>query len=300
METNLSVNSDISSKIYSFRGIQVMLDSDLSKLYWIETKVFNQAVNRNIARFPSNFRFQLTKDEYDFLRSQFVTLEIETGKWKHKKYLPYVFTEQWISMLSAILKSQTAIEISIKIINSFVNMRKFLSVNWELFARLDSIEKKQVFYEIKTDQKIEKILDELKDKSIKPKQWIFFDWQVFDAYVFVSKLIKNANKSIILIDNYVDETVLLLLSKRNDNCKAIIYTKEISKQLVLDLNKYNTQYKNKIEIKVFDLCHDRFLILDEKEIYHIWASLKDIGKKRFAFSKFENNSLELLNRISKI
>ncbi|MFA6187756.1 MAG: ORF6N domain-containing protein [Sulfuricurvum sp.] len=302
-ELSTSIDDSIKNKIYTIRTMQVMVDSDLAELYGIETKVFNQAVKRNEDRFPSNFMFQLTYEEYESLRSQFVTLDneevlrsqivtLENGRGKHRKYLPYVFTEQGVAMLSAVLRSQTAIQMSIHIINAFVEMRKFISNNALIFQRLDSLEQKQS----KTDVKVEAILNAIEDKSIKPKQGIFYDGQVYDAYVFVSDLIKSANKSIVLIDNYIDESVLTLLSKRDAKVKATIYTKNITKQLELDLQKYNAQYP-KIELKKFDSSHDRFLLIDAKEMYHIGASLKDLGKKWFAFSKFDMGALSILEKL---
>ena len=288
----------IKNKIYSIRGFQVMLDMDLADFYGVETKVFNQAVKRNIDRFPENFRFQLTENEYDNLRSQFVTSSLVsqnvTPYHGGRRYLPYVFTEQGVAMLSAILKSQIAIQTSIYIINAFVQMRKFISNNALIFQRLDSLEQKQ----FKTDEKVDAVLNAIEDKSIKPKQGIFYDGQVYDAYVFVADLIRSAKKNIILIDNYCDESVLTLLSKRDSSVKASIYTKNITKQLQLDLKKHNEQYP-KIELKKFDSAHDRFLIIDDKEVYHIGASLKDLGKKWFAFSKFDMEALNILTRLEK-
>ena len=296
---------DIQSKIFTIRGMQVMFDVDLAEFYGVETKNLNRAVKRNIDRFPENFRFQLTQDEYDvFLRFQNGTSSLHGGnslryqngtlenqRGKHRKYLPYVFTEQGVSMLSAVLRSKTAIEISIKIIDSFVNMRKYISGNPLIFQRLDRLEQKQ----FQTDTKLDKVLDAIEDKSIKPKQGIFYDGQVFDAYAFVVDLIKGAKKSIILIDNYVDESVLTLFSK-NQSIDITIYTKNITKQLKLDLEKYNAQYRP-VTLKPFRESHDRFMIIDEHEVYHFGASLKDLGKKWFAFSKFDVGALEMLGRL---
>jgi len=282
----------IHDKIYSVRGMQVMLDRDLAELYQVKTKVFNQAIKRNIERFPSlKFRFQLTTEEYHHLRSQIVTSSLE----KHggRRYLPYAFTEQGVAMLSAILKSQVAIQISIQIMEAFVNMRKFLTQNAMIFQKFDYIEQKLFGH----DQDINKIFKTIESKEIQPKQGIFFEGQIFDTYVFISKLIKQAKQSIILIDNYIDESVLTLLSKRSKNCTAIIYTKTISKKLALDLKKHNEQYLP-IKIKTFQHAHDRFMMLDNVEIYHIGASLKDLGKKWFAFSKFDKKALEFFERLN--
>ncbi|MDN5062010.1 ORF6N domain-containing protein [Aliarcobacter butzleri] len=283
-----------------------MLDEDLAVLYGVETKNLNKAVNRNMDRFPEKFRFQLTQEEYDnlkfqigtssldaSLRSQFVTLEKQHGG---RRYLPYVFTEQGVSMLSAVLRSKTAIEVSIKIIDSFVNMRKFLSQNASLFTRIDSIEKRQISYEIKNDTKVDAILNAIEEKGTPQKQHIFYDGQIFDAYFFVSDIIKSAKSSIKLIDNYIDESTLVLFTKKDAKVDMKIYTKTISKQLKLDLEKHNAQYP-KIDIEIFDLSHDRFLIIDEKDIYHFGASLKDLGKKWFAVSKMDINSFELLGKL---
>ena len=293
-------DENIQNKIFTIRGLSVILDRDLAELYHVESKRLNEQVKRNIERFPENFRFQLTQKEYENLRSQFATLslDLETTWGKHTKYLPYVFTEQGVSMLSAVLKSKVAIEVSIKIINSFVTMRKTISQNSSIFQRLENIETLRIKDKIESDEKFDKIFDALEDKSFKPTQGIFYDGQVYDAYVFVTDLIKSAKKSIVLIDNYCDESVLTMLSKREKDVSATIHTKNITKQLKLDLEKHNTQYPN-IEIKKFDSSHDRFLILDDKEIYHIGASLKDLGKKWFAFSRLDVGSFDVLSRLGK-
>ena len=296
-ELTIIDEENIKNRIFSIRGLSVMLDRDLAELYEVESKRLNEQVKRNIERFPENFRFQLTQEEYKILRSQIATLRLDSeNEWgKHTKYLPYVFTEQGVSMLSAILKSKVAIEVSIKIINSFVNMRKIISQNSSIFQRLENIETLRIKDKIESDEKFDKLFDALEDKSFKPKQGIFYDGQVFDAYNFVSDLIRSAKRNIVLIDNFIDDSVLTLFSK-NQDIDVIIYTKTISKQLTLDLKKYNSQYKN-IEIKNFKDSHDRFMIIDSKEIYHIGASLKDLGKKWFAFSKFDVGSFDVLDRL---
>jgi len=227
--------------------------------------------------------FRLTEKEWNILKSQNAT-----SSWGGRRKLPNVFTEQGISSLSSVLNSKTAIQVNIAIMRAFVGMRKFLMANANLFQRFDKIELKQ----LETDNKVEKIINALENKSLQPKQGIFFDGNIFDAYKFVSDLIKSAKKSIILIDNYVDDSVLTLFGK-NQKIKVKIYTKILTKQLKLDLAKYNSQY-NPIEIKKFVQAHDRFLIIDNREIYHFGASLKDLGKKWFAFSKFDMEAIELL------
>ena len=294
----------IQNLIFTIRGMQVMIDEDLAEIYGVELKRLNEQVKRNIDRFPEQFRFQLTKEEYEttrsqikaiqyksqVLRSQFATLEDKRGK--HRKYLPYVFTEQGVSMLSAVLNSKTAVKVSIQIINAFVEMRRFIVANAGIFQRLNKVEQKQ----LEIDEKFKYIFNALEDKGRKPKQGVFYDGQIFDAYTFVVDLIKKSRKSILLIDNFVDDTVLTILSKREKGVSATIYTKSISKQLKLDLLKHNQQYPI-IEIFKFQHAHDRFLIIDNTQLYHFGASLKDLGKKWFAFSKMDH---ELVNFISNL
>ncbi len=282
-------NMDIQDKIFTIRGVQVILDRDLAALYQVETKVFNQAVKRNIQRFSEKFRFQLNENE----KNELVTNCDRFNSLKHSTSLPYAFTEFGISMLSAVLKSNIAIEISIKIIESFVNMRKVMSSNTLMYQRFERIENRLSVH----DENFEKIFKAIEDKSVKPEQGIFYNGQIFDAYSFVTDLVKSAKKSILLVDNYIDESTLTILSK-NQNINTIIYTSKISKQLKLDIEKYNQQYK-KIELKKFDLSHDRFLIIDEKEVYHFGASLKDLGKKWFAVSKMDMDVLNIMERLKK-
>ncbi len=268
-----------------------MLDRDLAELYGVETKVLNQAVKRNIARFPEQFRFQLTRPEAD----QLVTNCDRFNNMKHSSVLPYAFNEQGVAMLSAVLRSETAVQTSILIIDAFVKMRQFLANNADLFMRLEGVEKRQLLHEIKVDEKFEQLFNALEDKSIKPKQGIFFDGQIFDAYAFVCDLIRSATQRIILIDNYVDESVLTLLSKREAAVNAKILTNNIGKALALDIEKFNRQYPA-IEVQTFKSSHDRFLVIDD-DIYHIGASLKDLGKKWFAFSKMDVSAIEMLQRV---
>ena len=284
-------NNSIRDKIYTIRGVQVMLDTDLSKLYDVETKQLNRNVKRNIDRFPPSFMFKLTENELANLRCQFGTARSDHGG---RRNLPYVFTEQGVSMLSGVLRSKTAVKVSIQIITSFVSMRKFIASNAEIFQRLNHVEQKQVDF----DEKFEIVFEAIEDKTIVKKQGIFFDGQVFDAYAFISKLIKSASKSIVLIDNYVDESVLTILSKRAAGVSCDIYTENTKDQLKLDLKKHNAQYPA-ISLHKFKDSHDRFLILDGKEVYHIGASLKDLGKKWFAFSKFDKGTLKMLEKLKK-
>ena len=295
-----NIDTKIKDKIYTIRGLQVMLDVDLASIYNIETKQLNKAVNRNLNRFPEKFRFQLTKEEYENLRFQIGTLSLESGssatknEWgRHTKYLPHVFTEQGVSMLSAVLRSQTAVEVSIKIMDSFVNMRKFISANNTVFQRLETLEQNQLI----TNSSIDKIFTAIEAKTIKKQtSGIFFKDQMYDAHSFISDLLRKANKSIVLIDNYIDDTTLTLFSKI-PAIKVTIYTHTQTKQLKLDLKKYNQQYNN-VVIKTFKDSHDRFLILDDNEVYLIGASLKDLGKKWFGFSKLDISSIDnILKRL---
>ena len=281
---------DIKNKIYTIRGLQVMFDRDLALLFGVENKVLNQSVKRNIGRFPSDFMFQLSKEEFENWKSQIVTSN--SDKMGLRK-MPYLFTEQGVSMLSSVLRSDKAVQTSIHIIRAFVEMRKFISQNASIFVRLDYVEQKL----FKHDENFNKVFEAIESKELKPKQGIFYDGQIFDAYNFVSDLIRKAKNSIVLIDNYIDDSVLTLFCK-NQNIDITIYTKNISKQLIQDLERYNTQYKT-IEIKKFQNSHDRFMIIDDKDIYHIGASLKDLGKKWFAFSKLDMDSLSMIEKLGR-
>lgn len=281
---------EIKNLIYTIRGKQGMLDSDLASLYQVETKNLNKAVKRNIERFPVSFCFQLTEEEVQNLRFQSGTSSVSYGG---RRYLPYVFTEQGIAMASAILRSDIAVKVSVEIMEAFVEMRRMLISNASLFHRLDKIELKQ----LEADQKFEEIFKALESDKLHSQKGIFYDGQIFDAYTFISDIIRSAKVSMILIDNYIDDTVLTLLGKREQSVTAMIYTKNISKQLQLDLQRYNSQYPA-IEIELFSDAHDRFLIIDDTELYHIGASLKDLGKKWFAFSKMDidvRKMLQILN-----
>lgn len=292
MENKPTISTkEIRNLIYSIRGRQVMLDSDLASLYQVETKNLNKAVKRNIERFPVSFCFQLTEEEVENLRFQIGTSSLSYGG---RRYLPYVFTEQGVAMASAILRSDIAVKVSVEIMEAFVEMRKMLISNASLFHRLDNIELKQ----LQADQKFEEIFKALESDKLHAEKGIFYNGQVFDAYTFVSDIIRSAKSSITLLDNYVDDTVLTLLGKRNTNVTATIYTKSISNQLRLDLQRYNSQYPS-IEVEIFSDAHDRFLIIDSTELYHIGASLKDLSKKWFAFSRMDieiGRMLQILNK----
>ena len=299
---NHELAGNIEPLIKVIRGQQVMLDKDLATLYGVETKVLNQTVKRNIERFPDDFRFELSREEC--LRSQFVTSNGRGGN----RYSTYAFTEQGVAMLSCVLRSKTAIEVNIQIMRAFVSMRHFMVNNASVFSRLETMEYHQL--EIlqhqqdsdkhieATNKRIDEVFRRLDEGNAKPKQGVFYNGQVYDAYTFVSDLIKSAKKRIVLIDNYVDETVLTLLDKRDNNVSAIIYTQQISRQFKLDIDRHNAQYAP-IDVETFRLSHDRFLCIDD-DVYHIGASIKDLGKKWFGFSKMEILTPdELVERINK-
>ena len=303
-ESELVTNSDqlvfadkIESLIKVIRGQQVMLDRDLATLYGVEVKRLNELVKRNIKRFPKDFMFQLTKEEC--LRSQFATLN--EGRGQHLKYMPYVFTENGVAMLSSVLRSDTAIEVNIRIMRAFTSMRHFLQNNAEVFQRLSTLEYHQIemhqhFQE--SDKRIVEVFRRLDEGNAKPKQGVFYNGQIYDAYNFVSDLINSAKKRIILIDNYVDETVLTLLDKREDGVSAFIYTQQINRLFQLDIDRHNAQYPP-INVETFRLSHDRFLCIDD-DVYHIGASIKDLGKKWFGFSRMEILTPdELVERINR-
>ena len=302
----LPVENKVESLIRVIRGQQVMLDRDLAELYGVETRRLNEQVKRNIERFPEDFMFQLTKEEFENWKSQFATSNsIVMGARKR----PYAFTEQGVAMLSGVLKSSTAVEANIRIMRAFVSMRHFMVNNAAVFQRLETIEFNQLesnkvqakilAHQEVQDHRIDEIFRRLDEGMHKPKQGIFFDNQIYDAYSFVSELVKSAKQRIILIDNYVDESVLTLLDKREDTVSAIIYTQQIRRQLRLDVDRHNSQYPP-IEISVFRRSHDRFLCIDDT-VYHVGASIKDLGKKWFAFSKMEDfKPEELVAKINEV
>lgn len=291
-QNKMIVADRIQDRIQAIRGLQVMLDRDLAVLYQIETKVLNQAVKRNVERFPPSFMFQLSDTEFLDWKSQFVTSNADKMGLRRP---PYAFTEQGVAMLSAVLKSETAVKVSIEIMQAFVAMRRFMLSNADMFKRVDSLEVRQLQTEIKVDA----VLEAIATKDLQPTQGVFFNGQVFDAYKFASDLIRSAKKSIKVIDNYVDDTVLTFLGKRKKGVTVIIYTTNISKQLNLDLQKHNTQYPG-VEIKKLTQSHDRFLIIDERCLYHFGASLKDLGKKWFAFSRMDSVATDILARLARV
>lgn len=285
-------NREIQNMIYTIRGKQVMVDSDLATLYQVTTKRLNEQVRRNKNRFPSEFMFRLTAEEYEYLRSQNATSSEENAH-GGRRYMPYVFTEQGIAMLSAVLKSDVAVEVSIKIMNNFVEMRRFLISNKEMFARLDRVELKQ----LETDKKLEEVFNYIATNT-EVKQNVFFDGQIYDAFSFIVELVKKAKKEIILIDNYVDVNTLNILCKKNQGVDVVIATSGKGSLSAKDITKFNAQYP-KLSVKTNTDFHDRFLIIDNAEVYHIGASIKDAGKKSFGITKIEDKDLikSLINKV---
>ena len=309
VQDNLS-NEEIKNLIYTIRGKQVMLDSDVAMLYHYETKKINQAVKRNIERFPEKFCFQLTEEEFSSLRSQivtlnkttvqdnfedsslrsqFATLNENTGRGKHRKYLPYVFTEQGIAMLSGLLKNDIAIQVSINKMDAFVEMRKYLMVNGQLFERLTNVEYKLLEH----DKKFDKVFDQLQNEE-NIKQKIFFEGQIYDAYSLIIDIIKKANKKILIIDNYIDDSVLKMLTKKNKNVEVVILTSNKSNIQKIDIQKFNKEYPI-LKVAETNKFHDRFIVIDNKEMYHLGASIKDLGKKCFGINKIED--LDIVEKV---
>lgn len=287
---------DIKSLIYVVRGQQVMLDSDLAMIYQVETKVFNQAVSRNIERFPENFRFQLTKEEFDTLRSQIATSDGRGGR----RYRPYMFTEHGIAMLSGVLRSDVAVQASIRIMNTFVEMRRFIANHALLFEKVSDIELKQLEYQKNTDEKFDKVFRYIEDHA-ESEQKIFFDGQIYDAFSLITSIIRKAQKEIIMIDGYVDVDTLNMLAKKNAGVDVKIYTYASAQLTNRDAAKFNAQYPT-LTVKKTQVFHDRFIILDGGTAYHIGASIKDAGKKCFAISLIDDPGVvtDLLNRLKTV
>ena len=285
---------NIKNLIYNIRGKQVMIDSDVAILYHYPTKRINETVNRNKKRFPENFCFQLTELDIKNMRSQIATASKNfENKFRNKKHLPYAFTEQGIAMLSGLLKNDIAIQVSINIMNAFVEMRKFILLNGEVFQEINTIKGKLLEY----DKKFDVVFNELQNNKEKEfKQKIFFDGQIYDAYSLIIDIIKKAKNKILIIDNYIDDSILKMLSKKNKNVEVVILTSQNCNITKLDIQKFNKQYSN-LKLAYTNKFHDRFIVIDNKELYHCGASVKDLGKKCFAISKIED--IEYVDKISK-
>ena len=290
-EFNYQVEN-IKDLIYTIRGKQVMLDSDVAMLYQYTTKNINKAMKRNINRFPEDFCFQLTEKEVENLRFQFGTSSLNKENYGGRRYLPYVYTEQGISMLAGVLKNDIAIQVSINIIRAFIEMRKFITNNAQVFERLTKIEYKMLEH----NKKFDIVFNELqKEKKTEFKEKIFFEGQIYDAYSLIIDIIQKAKHKILIIDNYIDASILKMLSKKNKNVEAVVLTSPNCNLNKLDINKFNNQYPV-LKVAKTNKFHDRFIVIDNRQLYHVGASLKDLGKKCFAISKIED--VEYIEKIS--
>jgi hypothetical protein len=290
-------NKRIGSLVYIIRGKQVMVDSDLAMLYQVETKNLNKAASRNTDRFPEDFRFKLTKEEFDGLKFQSGTSNEGQGSRGGRRYYPYVYTEQGISMLASVLHSKVAVQVSINIMRTFVEMRRFIANNALLFEKVSDIELKQLEYQKSTDEKFNKVFRYIEDHA-ESEQKIFFDGQIYDAFSLITSIIQKAQKEIIIIDGYVDIDTLNILAKKNVSVDVKIYTYASARLTNTDVANFNAQYPT-LTVKKTQVFHDRFIILDGKTAYHIGASIKDAGKKCFGISLLEDSVIviNLLNRL---
>ena len=291
------VQPAIEKLIYVIRSKQVMIDSDLAILYQVETGALNRAVKRNIKRFPEDFSFQLTAEEYEILKCQSGISSASQNGYGGRRTLPYVFTEQGISMLASVLHSEVAINVSIGIMRAFVEMRRFIANNDLLFERISNVELKQLEYQKQTDEKFEQIFEYISEHE-ESSQKVFFDGQIYDAFSLIISLIQKAEKEIILIDGYVDIGTLNLLTKKNEGVSVTVYTHRQTRLSNIDVTNFNAQYPI-LEVKYTGVFHDRFLILDGKTAYHIGASLKDAGKKTFGITLINDESItkDILQRL---
>ena len=296
-QTQISVveAGTIQGMIYVIRGKHVMLDSDLAMLYQVETGALNRAVKRNETRFPDDFMFQLTKDEYTNLKCQIgISSENEYGG---RRTLPYVFTEQGISMLSSVLKSDVAVHVSIGIMRTFVEMRKYMANTSLLYDRMNTMEERQITYQNETNEKFERVFEYIADHE-ESQQKIFYDGQIYDAFSLLVDFISGAEKNIVLVDNYVDVNTLNILAKKKAGVDVTIYTVKKTRLSEKDVETFNQQYP-KLEVQYTGVFHARFLIIDETKAYHIGASLKDAGKKCFAISLLNDEGVitDILQRL---
>jgi len=285
---------EIKNLIYTIRGKQVMLDSDLAMLFNTETRSINQAVKRNIERFPDEFGFQLSDKEFENLRSQFVILNLKLNNGRViRKYNPYVFTEEGIIMLSSLLRSEIAIKVSLRIVETFVEMRKFLNNNGYIFQEISNIKGKLLEH----DKKFDEIFNELQHED-EIKQKIFFEGQIYDAYSLIIDIFKKAKNKITIIDNYIDDSILKMLSKKNKDVEVVILTSTKSNIQNIDIQKFNKEYPT-LKVAKTNKFHDRFIVIDNKELYHCGASIKDLGNKCFGINKIEDGEI-IENFINKI
>ena len=294
----VSGDVDIRSFVHVVRGQQMMLDSDLALLYQVETGILNRAVKRNIDRFPSDFCFQLTKEENENLKCQ-----IGISSWNGyggRRTLPYAFTEQGISMLAGVLHSDVAVAVSIRIMRAFVEMRRFIANNSLLFEKVSSIELKQLEYQKNTDERFDKVFQYIADHA-ESEQKIFFEGQIYDAFSLLVSLIHKAKSEIVLIDGYVDINTLNILAKKNAGVTVRCYTYVSAQLTEKDIAQFNAQYAG-LTVEKTQVFHDRFLIIDGVSVYHVGASLKDAGKKCFGISLLNEPHIvkELMERLKTV
>jgi len=283
----------IRSRILTVRGVQVMLDRDLAELYGVTTGALNQAVKRNMNRFPERFMFQLDKAESENLKSQFVI-----SSWGGSRARPYAFTEQGVAMLSSVLRSETAVLVSIRIMDAFVAMRKAIASFAPMLMRLDVIEKRQIADQAKNDdnqvrneERFKLILDAMQDKSF-PPQKVFYDGQIYDAFEQMKKFVRMARTELIVIDPYFADSVLPLVAQKRQGVQVLVVKNSLNKLLhAVDVSRFNAQYGNSLTVKTSDKFHDRFLIIDKVILIHVGASLNHLGKKCFAFSSMDTSNI---------
>ena len=276
----------IRSRILTIRGVQVILDRDLAELYGVTTGALNQAVKRNKNRFPERFMFQLTKEESENLKSQSVI-----SSWGGSRSYPYAFTEQGIAMLSSVLRSETAILVSIRIMDVFVAMRKALASFSPMLMRLDIVERRQIFDQARNEERFKLILDAMQDKKF-PPQKVFYDGQIYDAFEQMKKFVRMAKTELIIIDPYFADCVLPLIAQKRQGVSVLAVKNSRNKLLhAVDVAKFNAQYANSLTVKTSDKFHDRFLIIDKTTLIHVGASLNHLGKKCFAFSSLDKSNI---------
>ena len=290
------VADSIRSRILTLRGVQVMLDRDLAELYGVPTKALNQAVKRNSERFPEQFMFQLNKGELENWKSQIVTSNIELEQYVKMgvRRAPFAFTEQGIAMLSAVLKSNTAITVSIRIMDAFVAMRRALATIAPLLSRLEATERRQLKLEdsqARNEERFKMILDAMQDKEF-PPQKIFFDGQIYDAFDQMKKFVRTAKKELIIIDPYFADCVLPLVAQKRKGVSVLVVKNSRNRLLHdVDVAQFNAQYANSLSVKVSDKFHDRFLVIDRTALIHVGASLNHLGEKCFAFSSLDKSNI---------
>lgn len=285
---------DIEKRILVIRGVQVMLDSDVAELFGIEVRRVNEQMKRNVERFPEDFCFQLNSNEFNNLRSQNAIFNQSVF---NRKYIPYVYTEQGIMALSGVIRNDFAVEMSIKIVRTFIAMRKFIIENGDVLLKLAQLQNRQIAFEIETNKRFDEVI-KLISKADLPKQVLFFDGEYYDAYDFIVSLIRKAKESIVLIDPYCDNRALSFLSHRNDGVLLTILKFTKTKLSNNEIDIFMNQYGN-IRILVNDDFHDRFLVIDENEAYSLGTSLNYAGRKTFVVTKIEDKSIvsSILKRV---